>query len=41
MKYPTQEMLKHSIPKSSMNIDERINLTFRSVIEKKDAFKTE
>ena len=40
MKYPTQEMLKHSIPKSSMNIDERINLTFRSVIEKKDAFKT-
>ena len=41
MKYPTQEMLKHAIPKSSMNIDERINLTFRSVIEKKDAFKTE
>ena len=40
MKYPTQEMLKHAIPKSSMNIDERINLTFRSVIEKKDAFKT-
>ena len=41
MKYPTQEMLKHAIPKSSMNIDERINLTFRSVIEKKDAIKTE
>ena len=40
MKYPTQEMLKHAIPKSPMNIDERINLTFRSVIEKKDAFKT-
>ena len=40
MKYPTQEILKHAIPKSSMNIDERINLTFRSVIEKKDAFKT-
>ena len=40
MKHPTQEMLKHSIPKSSTNIEERINLTFRSVIEKQDAFKT-
>ena len=39
MKHPTQEMLKHSIPKSSTDIEERINLTFRSVIEKKDAFK--
>ncbi|MAO46212.1 MAG: alpha-ketoglutarate-dependent dioxygenase AlkB [Crocinitomicaceae bacterium] len=40
MKHPTQEMLKHSIPKSSTDIEERINLTFRSVIEKQDAFKT-
>lgn len=39
MKHPTQEMLKHSIPKSATDIEERINLTFRSVIEKKDAFK--
>ncbi len=39
MKHPTQEMLKHSIPKSSTDSEERINLTFRSVIEKKDAFK--
>ena len=38
MKHPTQEMLKHSIPKSSTDI-ERINLTFRTVIEKKDVFK--
>ena len=39
MKHQTQEMLKHSIPKSSTDIEGRINLTFRSVIEKKDAFK--
>ena len=35
MKHPTQEILKHTIPKSSTDIEERINLTFRSVIEKK------
>ncbi len=39
MKNPTQEILKHCIPKSLTDIDARINLTFRSVIEKKDAFK--
>ena len=39
MKPPTQEMLKHSIPKSSTDIEERINLTYRSAIKIKDAFK--
>tara|TARA_Y100000589_G_C27157181_1_gene631290 strand:+ start:978 stop:1577 length:600 start_codon:yes stop_codon:yes gene_type:complete len=33
MKYPTQELLKHSIPKSLTDIEARINLTFRSVKE--------
>lgn len=33
MKYPTQEILHHSIPKSSTDTDPRINLTFRTVID--------
>jgi len=32
MKYPTQDKLSHSIPKSLTDMESRINLTFRTVI---------